>query len=177
MGLATLKPSARKSWLGYVGLLNCQTASRLTIRSDEFSRRSNQISFQKAFLQWIENARFRKSNRGSTTDSHRWKDGSWILHRSGQIQPVTSGQCLGDPNRESRWAKSRQTKSQTRLPRFPSFWKCWNFVEPSSPSMRWGARKKIAKDIVNGGGDYILAVKGNQPTLQRAVEEHFTQTG
>jgi predicted transposase YbfD/YdcC len=36
-----------------------------------------------------------------------------------------------------------------------------------------GCQVEIAGAIVAGGGDYILAVKGNQPTLHRGIVEHF----
>lgn len=36
-----------------------------------------------------------------------------------------------------------------------------------------GCQADIARAIVNGGGDYILAVKGNQPTLHEGVVEFF----
>ena len=36
-----------------------------------------------------------------------------------------------------------------------------------------GCQKAIAKDIVVQGGDYVLALKGNQSTLAQAVEELF----
>jgi predicted transposase YbfD/YdcC len=36
-----------------------------------------------------------------------------------------------------------------------------------------GCQADIARAIVNGGGDYILAVKGNQPTLHKSVVEFF----
>ena len=36
-----------------------------------------------------------------------------------------------------------------------------------------GCQADIAKAIVAGGGDYILALKGNQPTLHEGVVEHF----
>jgi predicted transposase YbfD/YdcC len=39
-----------------------------------------------------------------------------------------------------------------------------------------GAQTEIADKIVAQGGDYLLAVKGNQPTLQRSIIEHFTGT-
>jgi predicted transposase YbfD/YdcC len=32
-----------------------------------------------------------------------------------------------------------------------------------------GCQKEIARDIVAGGGDFVIAVKGNQPTLARAI--------
>lgn len=36
-----------------------------------------------------------------------------------------------------------------------------------------GCQKEIAKKIKRGGGDYVLAVKDNQPKLHRAIEKFF----
>jgi predicted transposase YbfD/YdcC len=36
-----------------------------------------------------------------------------------------------------------------------------------------GCQKKIAGDIVNGGGDFVIAVKDNQPKLREAIASHF----
>lgn len=36
-----------------------------------------------------------------------------------------------------------------------------------------GTQTEIAQKIVDKGGDYLLAVKGNQPTLHRSILEHF----
>jgi predicted transposase YbfD/YdcC len=38
-----------------------------------------------------------------------------------------------------------------------------------------GAQKAIAAEIVEGGGDYVLALKGNQETLYQAVIEHIDE--
>jgi predicted transposase YbfD/YdcC len=38
-----------------------------------------------------------------------------------------------------------------------------------------GCQKAIAQTIVDGGGDYVLAVKANQPTLHTALQEAFAQ--
>jgi len=38
-----------------------------------------------------------------------------------------------------------------------------------------GCQKAIAETIVNGGGDYILAVKDNQPTLHAEMQTAFAQ--
>ena len=39
-----------------------------------------------------------------------------------------------------------------------------------------GTQKAIAKEIVDGGGDYVLALKANQDTLHQAVIEHIDWT-
>lgn len=36
-----------------------------------------------------------------------------------------------------------------------------------------GCQKEIARDIVAGGGDFVIAVKNNQPKLLEAIEAHF----
>jgi predicted transposase YbfD/YdcC len=38
-----------------------------------------------------------------------------------------------------------------------------------------GCQKEIARQIVDGGGEYVLAVKENQPKLHAAIVEHFTR--
>lgn len=36
-----------------------------------------------------------------------------------------------------------------------------------------GCQKEIAKQVIEQGGDYLLAVKGNQGTLEEAVVDFF----
>ena len=36
-----------------------------------------------------------------------------------------------------------------------------------------GSQKEIAAQIIEGGGDYVLAIKDNHPTLTQAIAEHF----
>jgi predicted transposase YbfD/YdcC len=38
-----------------------------------------------------------------------------------------------------------------------------------------GCQKNIANDIVEGGGDYVLALKGNQGTLHKAVVDYIAE--
>ena len=38
-----------------------------------------------------------------------------------------------------------------------------------------GCQKEIARDIVEGGGDFVIALKDNQPTLREAVETYFAE--
>jgi predicted transposase YbfD/YdcC len=39
-----------------------------------------------------------------------------------------------------------------------------------------GCQTEIARQIVAGGADYVLAVKGNQPTLHQAIEQFFDKS-
>jgi predicted transposase YbfD/YdcC len=36
-----------------------------------------------------------------------------------------------------------------------------------------GCQKEIARDIVDGGGDFVISLKDNQPTLKEAIEAYF----
>jgi|LauGreDrversion4_2_1035121.scaffolds.fasta_scaffold83737_3 predicted transposase YbfD/YdcC len=36
-----------------------------------------------------------------------------------------------------------------------------------------GCQTAIAREIIDGGGDYLLQVKGNQPTLKEQIEDYF----
>jgi len=38
-----------------------------------------------------------------------------------------------------------------------------------------GCQKEIARHIVDGGGDFVIAVKDNQPNLRQAVETHIEE--
>jgi predicted transposase YbfD/YdcC len=38
-----------------------------------------------------------------------------------------------------------------------------------------GCQKEIARDIVKGGGDFVIGLKDNQPKLREAVETHFNK--
>jgi DDE_Tnp_1-associated/Transposase DDE domain len=38
-----------------------------------------------------------------------------------------------------------------------------------------GCQKEIARDIVKGGGDFVISLKDNQPKLREAVETHFNK--
>jgi predicted transposase YbfD/YdcC len=38
-----------------------------------------------------------------------------------------------------------------------------------------GCQREIASKIVAGGGDYVLMVKGNQPTLEESIESAFSE--
>jgi len=38
-----------------------------------------------------------------------------------------------------------------------------------------GCQRNIADEIVSGGGDYVLALKGNQESIHRDVAEHFAR--
>jgi predicted transposase YbfD/YdcC len=38
-----------------------------------------------------------------------------------------------------------------------------------------GCQKEIVRDIVDGGGDFVISLKDNQPTLREAIETYFEE--
>jgi hypothetical protein len=48
-----------------------------------------------------------------------------------------------------------------------------NSKVPSSPSTPWGCQVEIAAKIVEHKADFLLPLKGNQPTLEAEVEAYF----
>jgi predicted transposase YbfD/YdcC len=134
--------------------------------------------FQKAFLEWVasfaaecdedENSsepRFvpidGKTLRGSKGAKHRSKP-LHLVSAWATKQGLTLGQVAVD-------SKSNEI---TAIPKLLEMLELAGAII-SIDAM--GCQKEIAKQIVNDGGDYVLAVKDNQPTLAEAIREFFLQ--
>lgn len=128
-------------------------------------------AFQRAFLSWIETfhikedqaGEFRfvpidgKTLRGSGTQEHR------PLH-SVSAWASANGVSLGQVAVDK---KSNEIKAIPELLRMLELRGTLVTIDAM------GCQKEIAKDIVQDGGDYVLAVKQNQPTLHAALETFF----
>jgi predicted transposase YbfD/YdcC len=134
--------------------------------------------FQKAFLDWVASfvsegaeddesgePRFvpidGKTLRGSKGAKHRSKP-LHLVSAWATSQGLTLGQVAVD-------SKSNEI---TAIP------KLLKMLELSGAIISidaMGCQKEIAKQIINDGGDYVLAVKDNQPTLSEAIREFFLQ--
>ena len=131
--------------------------------------------FQKAFLDWIASfaddscddgqPRFvpidGKTLRGSGGANHRQQP-LHLVSAWATKQGMTLGQVAVD-------SKSNEI---TAIP------KLLKMLELSGAIVSidaMGCQKEIAQAIVKGGGDYVLAVKGNQPTLYEAIETFFME--
>jgi predicted transposase YbfD/YdcC len=134
--------------------------------------------FQKAFLEWVasfaaecdedENSsepRFvpidGKTLRGSKGAKHRSKP-LHLVSAWATKQGLTLGQVAVD-------SKSNEI---TAIPKLLEMLELAGAII-SIDAM--GCQKEIAKQIVNDGGDYVLAVKDNQPPLAEAIREFFLQ--
>jgi len=131
--------------------------------------------FQKTFLQWIETLTSKnptegpqlipidgKTVRGSYTESDK-SNPLHLVSAWATKQGITLGQVATD----------KKSNEITAIPKLLEMLELRGAIVTIDAM---GCQKKIAQTIVNGGGDYVLAVKGNQPTLQRAVEEHWSKT-
>lgn len=131
--------------------------------------------FQKAFLQWIETITRPRSDEGpkfvpidgkTVRGSYTEADKSNPLHLVSAWatkQGITLGQVATD----------QKSNEITAIP------KLLEMLELSGAIITidaMGCQKEIAKQIVKGGGDYVLAVKDNQPKLHQAIKEHFLAT-
>jgi predicted transposase YbfD/YdcC len=134
--------------------------------------------FQKAFLDWVasfvtegaedgddDEPRFvpidGKTLRGSKGSKHRSKP-LHLVSAWATKQGLTLGQVAVD-------SKSNEI---TAIP------KLLEMLELSGAIISidaMGCQKEIAKQIIKDGGDYVLAVKDNQPTLSEAIQEFFLQ--
>lgn len=134
--------------------------------------------FQEAFLDWIaafasecdEDAEHGEPNfvpidgktlRGSKGAKHRSKP-LHLVSAWATKQGLTLGQVAVD-------SKSNEI---TAIP------KLLKMLELSGAIVSidaMGCQREIAKQIINDGGDYVLAVKDNQPKLSEAIQKFFLQ--
>lgn len=131
--------------------------------------------FQDAFLDWISSLRGLqdqdgkpifmpidgKTMRGSYTKADK-SDMLHIVSAWASAQGITLGQVAVD-------SKSNEI---TAIPQLLGMLELYGAIV-SIDAM--GCQRDIAAKIVCGGGDYVLQAKGNQPTLQEAIESSFAE--
>ena len=129
--------------------------------------------FQDAFLDWISSLSSLhdqdgkpifipidgKTMRGSYTNADK-SDMLHIVSAWASQQGITLGQVAVD-------SKSNEI---TAIPQLLEMLDLHGAIV-SIDAM--GCQREIAAKIVGGGGDYVLQVKGNQPSLQEAIEASF----
>jgi predicted transposase YbfD/YdcC len=134
------------------------------------------LEFQKAFLDWVASfVTVEPSDRGAprfipidgktARGSRGAKDRENPLHivsAWATEQGVSLGQVAVD-------AKSNEI---TAIPKLLQMLELEGAIV-SIDAM--GCQKDIAATIIKGGGDYVLAVKDNQPTLAEAIHDFFLQ--
>lgn len=71
-------------------------------------------------------------------------------------------------------AQRKVDEKSNEITALPEILKCLELTNTVVSIDAMGCQKSIAKQITSQGGDYVLALKGNQEKLAEAVEEHFT---
>lgn len=135
------------------------------------------LEFQQAFLDWI--STFTSESKEEQADQPRFVpiDGKTLRGSQGgkdRVKPLhlvsawatAQGVTLGQV------AVDEKSNEITAIP------KLLDMLELSGAIVSidaMGCQKEIAKKIVRGGGDFMLAVKDNQPTLHQAIAAYFAE--
>lgn len=131
--------------------------------------------FQQCFSQWIDSLSFLTDDQKAEHKKIIAIDGK-ALRRS---HDKKNG--LGALFIVSAWASdqgislsqvSTEEKS-TEITAIPKLLDQINFEESITTIDAAGCQKNIAKQIIDGGGDYVLALKKNHPTLYEEVKSFF----
>jgi predicted transposase YbfD/YdcC len=128
--------------------------------------------FQKAFLDWVAALAADDKSDGPTfvpIDGKTMRGSGGAKHRDNPLHVVSAwatqqGITLGQV------AVDSKSNEITAIPKLLEMLELKGAIV-SIDAM--GCQKKIAKQIVDGGGDYVLAVKDNQPQLSEAVTTFF----
>jgi predicted transposase YbfD/YdcC len=127
-------------------------------------------AFQEAFLSWVSGLDFGADGRNvvaidgkSLRRSHDKKTFKSMLHRVAAWS-VANRVVLG--------CQSVDQKSN-EITAIPELLKKLELQGAIITMDAMGSQKDIAAQIVDGGGDYVLAIKDNHPTLATAMSEFF----
>jgi len=131
-------------------------------------------AFQKCFQQWIAAALVEKTDDGRPTVA---VDGKTI-RRSHDREAG-----LGPLHMVSAWLSEQglslgQVATQEKSNEITAIPELIDQVDVHGTVVTidaMGCQKDIAKKIIAGGGDYVLAVKDNQPTLHEAIRSFFDE--
>jgi predicted transposase YbfD/YdcC len=131
--------------------------------------------FQRAFLNWIETLTSQdstegprfipidgKTARGSYTDADKSNPLHLVSAWSAK-QGITLGQVATD----------QKSNEITAIPKLLELLELEGAIVTIDAM---GCQKTIAQKIVDGGGDYVLAVKDNQPSLHDAIRDYILDT-
>lgn len=159
--------NAKKAWLGkYLNLENGIPSHDTIAR---FFQMIKPKEFQNAFLTWvnaiIENkgADFIAIDGKTLRGSYNKKDEKAAIHMVSAWSNLNS-YVLGQLKTEEK---------SNEITAIPELLKLIDIEESIVTIDAMGTQKKIASEIKKQKGDYILQVKGNQPTLEKEIVEIF----
>jgi predicted transposase YbfD/YdcC len=135
----------------------------------------NPAAFQAAFADWLAALQARAAERTGVTQPLYSVDGK-TLRRS-----HSRAAGLGALHSVSVWASQfgltlAQVATDEKSNEITAIPELLRLVDLSGAIVTidaLGTQKAIARQVVDGGGDYVLALKGNQETLHQGVVGHF----
>jgi predicted transposase YbfD/YdcC len=160
----------RRDWLGQFLALPNGIPSRDCIRRLLMALQPQ--AFQKCFQDWIARA-------VQTDDQHT----DQLIAIDGKTCRGShdAGQGLGPLHIVSAWASEEgialgQVATEAKSNEITAIPELLQQIDLSNALITidaMGCQKEIARDIVAGGGDFVIAVKDNQPSLREAIAGHF----
>lgn len=149
-------------------------------RKDVFQRLFavlNPAGFQACFAKWLESLQHKAAKANNVDRPHFAIDGK-TLRRS---HDKKNG--LGPLHSVSVWASEMgltlaQVATDEKSNEITAIPEVLRLVDLNGAIITidaMGAQKKIAKQIVDGGGDYVLGLKGNQSTTHQSVIDHVDE--
>jgi predicted transposase YbfD/YdcC len=130
----------------------------------------NPVEFQQAFINW-------------TKDIHEKVEGSVAFDGKSVRRSHDAGKDKRAIHIVSAWATANgislgQVKvddKSNEITAIPELLKLIDVKDCLVTSDAMGCQREIAKAVVEAGGDYLLAVKGNQETLQEDIQQEFKE--
>ena len=139
----------------------------------------NPEAFQNCFVRWMETLKLAAKSASESED----KAALNVLAIDGKTlrRSHDRNKGLGPLHLVSVWASEygltlAQTATEEKSNETTAIPEVLKLVDVSKAIVTidaMGAQRKIAKQIVEGGGDYLFTLKGNQDSLHKAVAEHI----
>lgn len=139
-------------------------------------------AFQNCFEQWILRLRGGEDASTEAGDEIIAIDGKWHIRRGGALRRSHDRRRgLGPLFLVSAWSVRRgislgrlaAADKSNEITAIPELVEQIDVTDAIVTIDAAGCQKGIAAKIIKGGGDYVLALKGNQRTLHRAVVDYF----
>ena len=126
-------------------------------------------AFQEAFQQWIEAVHEELGLRLVAIDGKTIRRS----HDRGSMKSALHAVCAWSVENHLVLGQTSVDAKSNEITAIPELIKRLELKGAIVSIDAMGCQKEIAKQIVDAGADYVLAVKDNQPTLHHAIERHF----
>jgi len=139
---------------------------------DTFRRVFNALDpkkFEEAFRSWISELASRVAGDIIAIDGKRLR-GAFRASKESLIHQVSAWSC----HHQLVLGQVRTDSKSNEITAIPELLKLLDIKGAVITIDAMGTQKKIAKQIVEQGADYVLALKGNHSTLQRDVIDYFS---